>query len=376
MYEYQPQIRWSIVMYIPTLNDLSQKQWEIQDLPLKGRYLIKGGPGSGKTIIALRRTEAIKKESPGTTIGAFLFTNALNDFFSDAMDSLMIRTGVRVWAKWQMAFLRNHGQTWARGEKVPWQKLSDMILRYEVSPEFDHLIIDEAQDFGDSDIRVMNLLAENITVFADRNQTIHMAETGNDRVERLKSLLSIDNEDEHELTENYRNTRQIMEAAIPLATEEVVFDYIPRSGSKPKLWSYDSFETQVDTICKILSANKQRDVAVLHFRNDRTKSLYDAVESKVNGSITLELVKQNRFDFDTRSVKFCTLDSAKGLEFDVVIMPWMSQDDYWVAPSNQTRIYVGMTRPRHELILMYPRSNPSEYLFQIPPEHLDRKDLM
>ena len=364
-----------MAMYIPKLNELTDKQWEVQDLPLKGRYIITGGPGSGKTSIALRRTEAIKKETPGSRVGSFLFTNALNDFFSDGVNELGIRTGVQVWAKWQMAFLRQHGKTWARNERVPWKELSDIILQYEVKPEFDHLIIDEAQDFGDSDLKVMNLLAENITVFADRNQTIYMSSQGEDRIAKLKSVLSIDEEDSHELLENHRNTKEIMSAAIDIAPEEVEFSKISRSGPKPKLWSYSSFEKQVEAIKRVLVANKQRDVAVLHFKNDCVRDLYQAIDATTNGDLDLQLVRQDRFDFSSRSVKFCTLDSAKGLEFDVVLMPSMSQEDYWVSLSNQTRIYVGMTRPRHELFLFYPNANPSEYLFRIPKEKLDPKDL-
>ena len=362
-------------MYIPKLNDLTDKQWEVQDLPLAGRYLITGGPGSGKTSIALRRTEAIKRESPASRVGSFLFTNALNDFFSDGVTELGIRSGVKVWAKWQMAFLRQHGRSWPQGAQVPWRDLSDFILEYQVNQEFDHLIIDEAQDFSDSDLKVMNLLAENISVFADRNQTIHMANQGVDRIESLKTALSIDEDDTHELKENHRNTKQIMAAAQAVAPEEVVYDEIPRTGPKPRLWSYTSFEKQVDAIKRIITANRQRDVAVLHFRNDRIRELHNAVESGLNGSVQLQLVKHDRFDFSNNSVKFCTLDSAKGLEFDVVLMPWMSQEDYWVSLPNQTRIYVGMTRPRHELFLLYPNANPSEYLFRIPRENLDPKDL-
>ncbi len=362
-------------MYIPKLNDLTDKQWEVQDLPLAGRYLITGGPGSGKTSIALRRTEAIKKESPNSRVGSFLFTNALNDFFSDGVRELGISSGVKVWAKWQMAFLRQHGRTWSQGERVPWRELSDIILEYEVQQEFDHLIIDEAQDFNDSDLKVMNLLAANVTVFADRNQTIRMADAGDDRIEKLKSVLSIDEEDTHELLENHRNTKEIMSAAQYIAPEEVAYDEIIRSGPKPRLWSYTSSEKQVEALCRVITANKQRDVAILHFRNDRIRELHQAVSSKLNGSVPLQLVRNDRFDFTSHSAKFCTLDSAKGLEFDIVIMPWMSQEDYWVSLSNQTRLYVGMTRPRLELFLLYPHANPSEYLFQIPRENLDPRDL-
>ena len=62
-------------MHIPTLNELTDDQWEVQDLPISGNYLITGGPGSGKTSIAIRRTEFIKKDNPKAKVQTFLFTN-------------------------------------------------------------------------------------------------------------------------------------------------------------------------------------------------------------------------------------------------------------------------------------------------------------
>ena len=67
-------------MYIPPEHTLTPNQLEVSYIPLTGRYLITGGPGSGKTTIALYRTMYIKKENPNARVATFLFTNALNDF--------------------------------------------------------------------------------------------------------------------------------------------------------------------------------------------------------------------------------------------------------------------------------------------------------
>ena len=49
---------------------------------------------------------------------------------------------------------------------------------------------------------------------------------------------------------------------------------------------------------------------------------------------------KNTFDFFNGKPKLCTLDSAKGLEFDIVIMPQMNQ----ALLENRSRIFIGMTR--------------------------------
>ena len=64
---------------------------------------------------------------------------------------------------------------------------------------FDHLIIDEAQDFSESDLKVMSLISDNITVFADPNQLLNSQ--GIDDLDIIKSILNIDDDNAYHLEE-------------------------------------------------------------------------------------------------------------------------------------------------------------------------------
>ena len=64
------------------------------------------------------------------------------------------------------------------------------ILGHDLSLEFDHLILDETQDYSADDLRVMRLIAENITVFADGNQRIN--DSAVDGEDEIMELLDID----------------------------------------------------------------------------------------------------------------------------------------------------------------------------------------
>ena len=207
-------------MHVPELHELTDGQWEVQDLPIDGNYLITGGPGSGKTSIAIRRTEFIKSDNPNSSVKTFLFTNTLNDFFNDGIASLDVEANVQVWAKWQRLILKQHN-AWSYGfhEKVPWKELSEKILKLPIKVMFDHLIIDEAQDFSESDLKVMSLVSDNVTVFADPNQLLN--NQGIEDLEVIKSILNIDDEDAYHLNENHRNSKEIIKAAISFAPEEV-----------------------------------------------------------------------------------------------------------------------------------------------------------
>jgi DNA helicase IV len=358
---------------IPTIEQLTDKQWEVQDLPIAGRYLITGGPGSGKTSIAIRRTEYIKSDDPNATVTAFLLTNTLNDFFGDGIRSLNITSNVQVWAKWQRKMLLRHNAwKWEYSDRIPWDSLSERILNLPLNIMYDHLIIDEAQDFSQHDLQVMSLIAENITVFADENQRLY--ERGIESAEEIKNVLGIDDDDTYHLSENHRNTKQIMKAAASLAPDEidVDLDEIVRSGQQPRIIINHDAEGEIKYILKVLNANRQKDIGILHLEKSVIQNIYKRLKDTDNGGIELELMKSNTFDFSNTKPKLCTLNSAKGLEFDIVIMPKMNKDNYYNHPVNLKRVYVGMTRAREDLLMSYVGAYPAIYINQIDTETVRR----
>lgn len=360
-------------MTIPTIEDLTDSQLEIQDLPISGRYLITGGPGSGKTSIAIRRTEFIKKDNPKASVHSFLFTNTLNDFFGDGIKSLKIHSNVEVWAKWQRRILiSNKAWPYRFNDAVPWDTLSDRILELKLDTMYDHLIIDEAQDFKESDLRVMGAVAENITVFADENQRLY--DKGIEDVDAIRHILKIDEDDCYHLQENHRNTKEIMASAVSLAPDEIDIDpaKIVKTNQKPIIIINRNSDKEIEFITRVVKSNPQKDIGILHLENSVIRSLYTELTNGSDDSTVYELMKKDSFDFSTPGPKLCTLNSAKGLEFDIVIMPSMNRDNYFEHVMNLKRIYVGMTRAREDLMLSYVRPFPTTYLSKIDPNTIRR----
>ncbi len=360
-------------MTIPTIEDLTDSQLEIQDLPISGRYLITGGPGSGKTSIAIRRTEFIKKDNPKASVHSFLFTNTLNDFFGDGIRSLKISPNVEVWAKWQRRILiSNKAWPFRFNDAVPWDTLSDRILELKLDTMYDHLIIDEAQDFNELDLRVMSMIAENITVFADENQRLY--DKGIEDVDAIRRILMIDEDDCYHLQENHRNTKEIMASAVSLAPDEIDIDpaKIVKTNQKPRIIMNRTSDTEIEFITRVVKSNPQKDIGILHLEKSVIRSLYTELTNGSDGSTNYELIKKDSFDFSKPGPKLCTLNSAKGLEFDIVIMPRMNRDNYFEHVMNLKRIYVGMTRAREDLMLSYVGAFPTTYLSKIDPNTIRR----
>jgi len=356
-------------MIIPALSELTDEQLEIQDLPINGRYMIIGGPGTGKTSLALHRTKHIIYDNPNSKIASFLFTNALNDFFADGINTLEIRSNVCVWAKWQMAFLKRHGITWPRGVEPPWDQLSNLILKHPINKQFDHLIIDEAQDFSSTDLQVMGLLSDNITVFIDPNQRLYKRGVG--AIKSVQNVLQIDDESCYTLHKNLRNTKKIIQAAQSIAPNVVNMniDNIKKIGREPRIIRYRNEDDEVDLIINILRNDRQKDIGVLHLENSVIRRLYEKLSIK-NNHFDIELLKNGNFNFSRPSLKLCTLNSAKGLEFDIVIMPVMDKNHYFNNPVNLKRIYVGMTRAKEDLILSYSGAFPATYISDIKSNYV------
>lgn len=360
-----------MALIIPKISEMSDKQIKINDLPIKSRYLISGGPGSGKTSIALRRTEYIKKFDPDSKIQTFLFTNALTNFFSYGIKSLDLKANVTTWARWQKKYL-DYKNDWnyADTDPVPWKYLSKKILKkHKPKKIYNYLIIDEGQDFSRYDLKLMSKIAYNITIFADENQRLY--QRGVQDIETIKKILNIKDENTYHLRENHRNTKKIIQAAQSLAPEEIdiEIDTIVREGKKPKFFITNDNKKEITMIKDIVKANIHKDIGILHLTRDDLKNIVIDIES--NSNLKCESIGRGKFDWKKPGPKICTLNSAKGLEFDIVVMPRMNRSIYYKNYMNIKRIYVGMTRAKEDLIMLS-GTKPTTYLNRIDENFIDR----
>jgi len=64
-------------------------------------------------------------------------------------------------------------------------------------------------------------------------------------------------------------------------------------------------------------------------------------------------------------VVLASIEAVKGLEFEHVFMPRLNRGEFAVggdSVNNRNLLYVGMTRARNRLTLLYDESKPSKYL--------------
>ena len=189
---------------------------------------------------------------------------------------------------------------------------------------------------------------------------------------------------------NYRNTREIIEAAMACAGAQPVDDlgdeYIrgdaagraERLGARPKLVPAGSFPAQIDYVAQRI--RQLQDTAAFNAGDTCVCAPTNKRADWASKTLTAHgLPCQSLADFDGQSnsrVKFGTFHRAKGLEFKVVFLVGLSEGEF---PSRQSprqspaeyderralqisELFVAMTRARDGLFILYDK-DPSEVVY-------------
>lgn len=240
---------------------------------------------------------------------------------------------------------------------------------------FDHIVIDEAQDFSPFQIAVLDLYVKghSFTILGDLSQGIH-AYKGVHAWEEMQNLFAPEHTAYHALTRSYRSTMEIIEFANGILSSGVGSSLLAvpvfRSGNPVRLIPYGEGHeageerlSVVRTALAALSGREYRTVAVL------TRSLREA--SELYGGLTghfddIHLIDGSITEY-RGGLSVLPVYLSKGLEFDAVILADADSEHYGAAAWDAKLMYVGCTRALHELWLLHNGQLPS-YVQQIGEE--------
>lgn len=247
-------------------------------------------------------------------------------------------------------------------QKVEFEDLSALIyLKSKIcgSGEYEkykHIAIDEAQDFGDFSFYALKYLLKNSTfsIFGDLAQSIY-------QYRGIKSWKEVSNNtfeskcETKYLLKSYRTTTEIMNSAneitdyIKLNTAQPVI----RHGKQVNFINYNNYIEQIDIIKNILNKYKENEyktVAIICKDEEDALLIHKELKSE---NIEINIITNTDRQYDG-GVCIITSYLAKGLEFDGVIISNASEGKY---DSNKNidmkLLYVAMTRPLHELNVLY-----------------------
>jgi DNA helicase-2/ATP-dependent DNA helicase PcrA len=239
---------------------------------------------------------------------------------------------------------------------APLLYIYDQLYGIESERVFDHVVIDEAQDFSPFQVALLNRHAKNgsFTILGDLSQGIH-AYKGVKAWSEMTELFPAESRAYFTMERSYRSTMEIIRFAnvilsngVPGAMQaEPVF----RSGETVKLIRHtpgQRLDTVVRALRKLIDGPAST-VAVIGRTEQECKQLHTAL---LHEDISATLIDAKRHKYEG-GVSVVPVYLAKGLEFDAVIL--LDADDlhYGANEHDAKLLYVGCTRALHDLWVLY-----------------------
>lgn len=295
----------------------------------------------------------------------------------------------RLYTDFQAAVQDRGALTWATLRRRTLTAYEDGRL----TPDFDFLIIDEAQDLSPITLRMLASMVKTpggLYVTADANQTLYESSFTWDALKEGWPQAQV-----HVLTRNYRNSAEIVRAvadireSLALEDSEAALTEGLASGPKPRVITVTG-ETEVqrllDEIREACRTQKQpqRNVAILvagtqHQAQDVGVSLAKALKAH---KVKANYMSSRGLRLDADCIKVLSLYTSKGLEFPIVIL-WnvvdgvMPRDVTELPSEEQTEeqlkdrrlFYVGCSRAMRHLAVFTREGEESELLYELQEDH-------
>jgi len=355
---------------LPRIDELRKRQEDARALPMVGRHLVIGGPGTGKSVVALLRA---RRCAEMRTPYVFLVYNRL---LHRASGQLMPRLRMSTWEHWfPRAFQEVTRKECPKREAAPgksyqpidWDGVNQLLETHDPTPNPQIVIIDEGQDMPPVFYRALIRLGfENFFVVADQNQQI--IDGKNSSRADIEDELSIDSENVVELLENFRNSHPTARLAREFytgdpATPAPELPPVARLSKVPLLYEYDDsrFAVLIRKILKFSDLNPNQLIGIIAPNNEVREAYVKAlgtievpldyprpvIQTYVSGS-------DANLRFDEGGIMVINQQSCKGLEFDFVFIADINRFLYNVSDPDDAkrRFYVMIARAKGRVVLL------------------------
>lgn len=324
---------------------MDEDQLDLIDKTIDRSMLVAGCAGSGKSVIAMHKAEQIAAQ--GGDVILIAYTKSLSRY-------------MRVGGEMTQGYHFYHYHQWKYTHEMP---------------SADYIIVDEIQNFTKEEIlEFISAAKKSFFFFGDTAQSIY----------RQFGKVTLTIEDISSLTElpvlNLYNNYRLPKPVAKITQGYVGVDVMPynekvyqnKEKALPHFVYYDTLDSQLEAIGEIVSKNSDKSIGILLPNNKLIIEVFEAVENmdiQCEFKYTKESNEQQEKDYaDTLNFrsylpKVMTYHSAKGLQFDIVILPMFEG-----ARSDESRksLYVAMTRTLHQLYIMYSTDEIAYPLSNVP----------
>lgn len=226
---------------------------------------------------------------------------------------------------------------WIREQRrITWSSIRKIALDEALSgqgPRYDYLIIDEAQDLTPVMLRLCLALVHdksNVFMAADMSQTIYNHSFSYSKVHEDLDV----SRRTRLLKRNYRTTEEIVRGALEVMENtdagdaETLLQQCVKNGPKPTLYMHNVSDAQLDFIVQFIRDNSRQmklptgATAILCPTNNMAKNM--ALECQKRG-LSASYMPSSDVQLEVPEVKVMTMHASKGLEFPMVVIPFMTR---------------------------------------------------
>lgn len=209
-----------------------------------------------------------------------------------------------------------------------------------------HLLVDEMQDYSPIQYKVISrLFTCRKTILGDACQSVNPY--GSSTADMIKTVLG---GDVVKLRKSYRSTCEIMALAQQIKTNDEL-EMMDRHGQKPKIIQCESNDDELKLIVELVFKFKMlgyKSLGIICKDDFQASNLFSQLRDK---NIDLFYLSSQSSTF-TQGIIVTSAHMAKGLEFDEVIIPFVTESNFRTE-IDRSMLYVAVTRAMHRLTLTY-----------------------
>jgi hypothetical protein len=366
--------------WLPTARDLDEQQTQvIIDCVNHGDRLVYGPAGSGKTAIALHCANVLHKS--GRSFRIIVYTNLLLKFIAAGASDLALPSDcVTTFYRWVRELHVRYIGTPPHDPNDMFSRWVDNLVAYwrrypAIVPKYEFLLIDEAQDFKDNVATLLHMLSSNLMIFADSAQSLYVDTV--DRAALLKRWAPVGAT--YDIPHNYRNPLSIARVAALFLDTRVNSpsrflqcvkgrDY----DHKPEWHQVANEQGQIDKICELIRETRGSVRIGILYRHRRDLEHDQRALAQRHIPVQIGLPQTDTINFNVCLPVLITAHSAKGMEFDQVILPWLDSDKWDGDAMNvheRNLFFVALTRANERLYMVATRGKECAFLTEITGNH-------
>lgn len=303
---------------------------------------LSGVPGTGKTVISIKRLQ----NSDNSII--FTYGKLLKKTIEEKLKNDVNKPvdNIHNW----MWNAQDEGNQVGFKRFTSDENLEDSIKKLKSKGiKYDQILVDEGQDLSINTYKILAELTQSLSISADDAQQINNKEHATNEQEIIKYFSHLR---KFELDEIFRSAYELYTFAIQFVpnnarahnTALIEKLKIDNSGAdKPYVYLLSNLNSMYAEIRNIINENPQDNIGMFfekihqveqfkkEFKKDYELSTYHSIQKVVPSEL--------------KNIILTTFKSAKGIEFDIVIIPYFED----VARDVKEEYYVGVTRAKNEV---------------------------